>query len=100
MNIRVMTCKPCQTSARRVIHGLVGSAKALLQMDKADSDLILHRRIICNVCPHAMPCKGNPDEACWCGKLWTGLAGHEKTCGCNIRLKTRLRSEACPQGKW
>jgi|GEM_PF-694483 len=96
-----MSCLPCQKStARRLLHGLVGSTKALLQLDKADGDVILHRRMTCSVCPHALPCKGNPDEACWCGKLWTGLAGHEQTCGCNIRLKTRLNSESCPMGKW
>jgi hypothetical protein len=46
-----------------------------------DETVVEARRDLCNECPQAR-------------------AGRCRECGCIIRLKTKLKTEACPIGKW
>jgi len=76
-----------------VIHGAVGLAKAATGIDRAEAATIEARRVICRACEHALPCvfRGlhTLGRKCKCAK-----------CGCNLRAKTTLAGENCPDGRW
>lgn len=95
-----MACRNCLSPARRLLHGARGATRALLGVHRAPAALIEQRRAICTQCPHAVPCSRAGRRPCWCGRLWDGIRGHHKTCGCSIPLKTVLRDESCPLGAW
>lgn len=79
----------CGDNIRRLAHGATGLAKSLAGVDLARPATIEARRMLCRACPHAKPCKRNPQRKCTC-----------ELCGCLLTHKTRLASEACPVGKW
>jgi len=53
--------------------------------EKSDEKTYIQRIGICRRCPHAK------------SKL---LGTNCELCGCNIRLKARVKSEECPVKKW
>tara|TARA_X000001388_G_C2224937_1_gene120763 strand:- start:1331 stop:1516 length:186 start_codon:yes stop_codon:yes gene_type:complete len=50
---------------------------------KADNDIILYRRNICDKCPHLEKKYYKCD-----------------VCGCFMKVKTQLGFSKCPEGKW
>ncbi len=83
-----------------MLRGVKGAAKAILGIDRASAALSMRRRAICDECPHAVPCNTRGTRACWCGKLWDGVRGINRTCGCYLAFKTKVRSEKCPLDAW
>jgi hypothetical protein len=77
-----MKCGDC-------LKGAAGIAKAALGIDRPDDSTIAARRAICRGCEHAEPCPLNIGRKCRCA-----------LCGCVLRAKTAVASEACPAGKW
>lgn len=73
--------------ARQVAHGAVGVAKALFGFDPADPRVVMARRRACLSCPRLR-------------KVSVALPARCADCGCAIRLKTQVASEACPRGRW
>jgi len=52
------------------------------------------RMVICKLCTES---NDNSALGLICGKL---AQPTDKTCGCILKLKTKLRNQRCPQGKW
>jgi hypothetical protein len=52
------------------------------------------RIMICKMCPQVNKL---PAVGLVCGKL---AQPTENTCGCILKLKTKLKRQRCPQGKW
>jgi len=52
------------------------------------------RMLMCKVCPQS---NKTAIVGLVCGKL---AQPTENTCGCILKLKTQLRNQRCPQGKW
>ena len=52
------------------------------------------RIMICKMCPQVNKL---PAIGLVCGKL---AQPTENTCGCILKLKTKLKRQRCPQGKW
>tara|TARA_R100001129_G_C5257013_1_gene230008 strand:+ start:36 stop:374 length:339 start_codon:yes stop_codon:yes gene_type:complete len=52
------------------------------------------RLMICKMCPQVNKVKA---LGYICGKL---AQPTDKTCGCILKLKTKLKGQRCPQGKW
>jgi hypothetical protein len=71
------------------LHGAAGLAKAVVGLGLADKATIESRRAICRECPEAIPCAKAIGRFCQCRK-----------CGCLLKAKTKLSSEACPLGHW
>jgi hypothetical protein len=76
-------------SLGRVLHGARGLWRAGLGLDRADEAVIQHRRAACRRCEHAIPCRHAVTRMCACA-----------VCGCRLRAKIVLASEACPLGRW
>jgi hypothetical protein len=58
------------------------------------------RMFICQHCPYS---KDNKVTGLTCGTLLNPTHdedGNQLTCGCILKLKTKLRNQKCPQGKW
>jgi hypothetical protein len=72
---------------RSFLHALIGIAKAVLRVDQADKQTIAARRVICRGCPESVTSLGGVLATC-------------RICGCALALKTTLKGESCPQGKW
>lgn len=73
-----------------ISSGVAGVTKAVaLPQTWAEPEVIEERRRICRSCPMASPCKLAPDKKCWC-----------TVCHCALKLKTKVASEKCPEGKW
>ncbi|MCC7351835.1 MAG: hypothetical protein IT446_14845 [Phycisphaerales bacterium] len=70
----------------KLAHGVVGIAKAVAGIDRADGETISKRIDLCKACEHA--------------KLAGGLLRKCELCGCAVRLKVRVKGESCPAGKW
>jgi hypothetical protein len=79
-----MSCSTCGT-----IAGVVGLAKATLHIDRTPEMAIKHRLRICWECDRSEPCLGIVGKKCQCA-----------ACGCIIRAKVVVASEACPIGRW
>jgi|TARA_R110000823_G_scaffold196102_1_gene327437 hypothetical protein len=66
--------------------------------NKAKGNIIITdsatRMVICEVCTES---NKNSVIGLVCGKL---AQPTKKTCGCILKLKTKIRSQRCPQGKW
>jgi hypothetical protein len=69
--------------------GVIGGIKSVLHLDAAPAEVIAARRDQCRVCPHATLRQGKMVSISRC-----------QQCGCFIALKTRLKSEKCPQSRW
>jgi hypothetical protein len=67
---------------RWVWHGMIGIAKAVTRIGRADSATIARRRAACKACPHATVTFGVLKT---CG-----------VCGCGLSAKTANASEFCP----
>jgi len=65
---------------------------------KAEGKIIITdsktRMMLCEMCPNSTK---NSIVGLVCGKL---AQPTDKTCGCILKLKTKLRNQRCPQGKW
>ncbi len=68
-----------------VIKGVVGLAKAATGIDRAGDDTIASRKATCDACQK----QGRTLGLETCG-----------VCGCSLAAKRRIKSEACPLGKW
>ena len=58
------------------------------------------RMMVCKMCPYS---NDTALVGLVCGKLARPEHyedGKEKTCGCILKLKTKLKKQRCPQGKW
>tara|TARA_R100001015_G_C4607068_1_gene162166 strand:+ start:901 stop:1143 length:243 start_codon:yes stop_codon:yes gene_type:complete len=55
------------------------------------------------ICKHCEYSKENSVTGLTCGTIlkptWDD-DGNQLTCGCILKLKTKLRKQRCPQGKW
>jgi hypothetical protein len=69
----------------KIVHGLVGTAKAVTATDRSDPATMKARRLACMGCEHL-------------GSLM-GVKRCNK-CKCPISTKTSVASEICPAGKW
>lgn len=67
---------------RRIAHGAAGLAKVAAGADRADKATVTARLAVCGDCEQGA------------GRRLCGA------CGCVIKVKVRLASEACPEGKW
>lgn len=74
---------------RDILKGITGITKATFGMDKAEEDTICRRLKICRRCPELryVGLKSKSVKKC-------------NQCGCYLELKTKLRHENCPLGKW
>ena len=72
-----------------VKNGVIGITKSVLGIDPADDSVIAKRREMCRDCPNAVPCAKIIGKFCACS-----------ICGCLLSLKTKVKSERCPEGKW
>lgn len=68
--------------SEKLMRGATGLTKAVLGLDKAPDEAIDLRWAVCNRCSEM------------------GRLGFCKQCGCYLRAKVRVASEACPLGKW
>ena len=68
------------------------------QSQKAKGNIVITdpatRIVICKMCPQV---SRNSVVGLVCGKL---AQPTENTCGCILKLKTKLKRQRCPQGKW
>jgi|TARA_R110002074_G_scaffold199854_1_gene367672 hypothetical protein len=71
---------------------------------KANGEVIITdvetRLFMCDICPYSVE---TPIVGITCGKLARPEyddKGKELTCGCILKLKTKLKKARCPQGKW
>ena len=86
----ISTSLPTPTFAERV-KNFINALKRMYNEYKLSREIkssiitITKRRYLCNTCPHAV--KTLIGKTC-------------RKCGCNIRLKTLLKSESCPDNKW
>lgn len=71
---------------RRVVEGAVKAAAAIVGVDAASPEVIAARTETCRTCEHS--------------RFINGTLRKCNVCGCSIRLKVQMKSEACPQGKW
>jgi len=86
---------------KEIIHGAVGIAKVAANslgagIDEASDLTKLNRRDICRVCEYATRNESRMDRPT---KGLTALSRCIK-CECNIKAKTSLASEKCPENKW
>jgi hypothetical protein len=72
----------------KVKSGAYGVFRAAIGIGKAHGEEVSARRTICRECDKAEPCL-RAIEKCKCSE-----------CGCLLRIKTSLKSEKCPIGKW
>lgn len=77
--------------------------RALITGDWANAAEVDRRREVCRQCPahvvKAAPGAAKPSS--WCGEpLTPDPDATPPTCGCLLRLKTLVGSQACPAGKW
>ncbi len=72
-----------------IIRGTMGVARSVLGVQKLSQGAIRQRMDVCRECEHSVACKHNARQVCKC-----------KACGCWLSLKTKLRNERCPVGKW
>lgn len=82
----VAPTKAPKRSAKEVISGAVGLAKAELGIDKADDILIRKRKEICVLCPDGLYDFGQ----------CTGMGG----CNCYLAAKVKIAGQKCPKGHW
>jgi hypothetical protein len=73
--------------AKKVGHGIVGNAKALLGADAVTPEVLKARQDICNTCDKKT-------------SIVRGLTTKCSVCGCILPSKQRLSKERCPIGKW
>ena len=74
-------CGQARTPIASAISGAVKIAKAELGIGRIRDEVVAERRAICEGC-----------------ERWDH--GRCTECGCFTYAKTKLRSEACPLGKW
>lgn len=84
-----MSCRGC-------LNGIVGLAKAALNLAPVTPEQLAQRRDECRRCDRAGK-SAKPRFA-----EFGGLTSLSKCreCGCYIAAKTRVASESCPLGKW
>lgn len=97
-----MNCNKCG-KPRKVInniaHGVVASTKFHFKVNRADQEVIDHRKSVCETCPSSLP-KDKKLSLRNCGKLSDVLDPNSNTCGCPLMKKYVLKGETCPQNKW
>jgi hypothetical protein len=79
-----------------IIAGAVGLAKAAVGAEPVPPEVLQDRRDKCRECPHA---SRDPKRLDRPTKGLTVLSKCD-LCGCFIAAKTKLASEACPDGRW
>lgn len=93
--------QPVQTQevslARKAVNVTKAAGRALRQVAKRRPVLVDERTqegrfSICEACPHFH------NGSCADVVLEDGTV--ERGCGCNLRFKTSVKTEACPHGKW
>lgn len=82
-------------SGSKIVSGVVGMAKVISQVvglpvDQAPRRVVHERRDVCRKCPKASLNKTG---------ILTNISSCD-ACNCIISAKTRIASEACPDGKW
>jgi hypothetical protein len=69
------------------------------RISKRSKDVIITdpeaRMFLCSMCPSSIE---NRLIGLTCGKLARPVKN--ETCGCILNLKTKLKEQRCPQGKW
>ena len=76
---------------RQVIHGGIGLIKAGAGIEKASDEVIKYRLSLCNECE---------EKIYVMSKVIGKNVSKCKVCGCFIKAKTLLKSEACGKNKW
>lgn len=91
-----MTCVPCKQGwVSNVVDGAVGLVKVAAGVDRTADDVAAARLGACAVCPMLQRAvSGLPQGAD------VGLADRCASCGCFVRAKVLIASEACPDGRW
>lgn len=84
------------TNCQKIIVGVKGITQSILHINRAKEPEIKRRLEICRECSEATK---NLSKAFEKNKGLT-TKSRCQVCGCFIWLKTSLRSESCPLGKW
>lgn len=82
------TCplKMFEGGTRDYFAGMIGIAKAVARIDRAEPATIARRRVICRGCPESIPSAIGTMKC--------------RLCGCQLWAKTTLKDQKCPAGKW
>jgi hypothetical protein len=86
----------CCDGAKKIVKGAMGLTKAALAIDQVSDGEKLRRRDICRDCPQATR---NQHRLHLSTKGLTACSMC-KVCSCNIKAKTSLVTEHCPESKW
>ena len=88
-----MSCQGCK-GVSMVVHGVQGLAKAALRIDATPPTERENRLGKCRDCEHSTK---HPTRKAADGKP---LVRWCKLCKCLLTAKTKVASEACPDGRW
>lgn len=80
----IKDCPDCEDDA-----GAWGTVKSIGTYMKSESKLLSDERLaICKECPHSRDLYNR------------GWINYCNICGCMLKVKTRLKSSKCPDGRW
>ena len=95
-----MSCSNCSPSQQTLIQtigsGIKGITKVALRIDIAEKVIIDKRRNECRQCEYATR-NTDPKYVKFNGLTSSSIC---KLCKCNIKMKTQLKTERCPENKW